>query len=49
MFLIYNRKLKPPRPNRKIRISTKFDPNLFAETDYKGDKDYIAGWSFVSP
>ncbi|EAS04466.2 Serine/Threonine kinase domain protein (macronuclear) [Tetrahymena thermophila SB210] len=46
---VYQRKLKPPRPNRKIRISTKFDPNLFSETDYKGDKDYIAGWSFVSP
>ncbi|KAL4492961.1 hypothetical protein ABPG72_020740 [Tetrahymena utriculariae] len=47
--VVYQRKLKPPRPNRKIRISTKFDPNLFSETDYKGDKDYIAGWSFVSP
>lgn len=26
---VYNKKLKPPLPKRKIRISTKFDPNIF--------------------
>ncbi|KAL4429689.1 hypothetical protein ABPG74_017098 [Tetrahymena malaccensis] len=42
------RKLNVPIPNRKIRISTKFDPNVFEPSSFiENGKEYIPGWSFV--
>ena len=41
--------MKPAIPKRKIKISTKFDPNLLEPTPYNEDlADYISGWSFVA-
>jgi len=41
--------LKPPKPNRKLRICTKFDQDVFSVTSVvEPDKEYIQGWSFVN-
>lgn len=49
MFLL-KRKLKPPIYKRKIKISTKFDPNIFESTEKVDENsEKIVGWSFVSP
>ena len=42
-------KLKPPKPNRKLRICTKFDQDVFSVTSIvEPDKEYIPGWSFAN-
>ena len=42
------RKLKMQIPNRKIKISTKFDPNIFENSNFIDSfKEHIPGWSFV--
>ncbi len=47
---MFIRKLKPPIPKRKIRISTKFDPNIFETTGIVEEgKEHISGWSFIAP
>ena len=44
------RKLKPPIFKRKIKISTKYDPNIFEITSpIEEGKEKIEGWSFVAP
>jgi hypothetical protein len=42
--------LTPPILNRKIKISTKYDPNIFEVTGpIEEGKEKIEGWSFVAP
>lgn len=47
--LFLKRKLKPPKPNRKLRISTKIDQDVFEVSSIvEPDKEYIPGWSFAN-
>ena len=47
---VANKKLNPPIIKRKIKISTKYDPNIFETTSpVEESKERIEGWSFVDP
>ncbi len=43
------RKLKPPVPEKKIKLTAKIPLNVFDSANMENDKDRISGWSFVSP
>jgi ankyrin repeat protein len=47
---VERRKLKPPVPEKKIRLNAKVALNIFESTSNSttGDKDHISGWSFVA-
>ncbi|CAK83232.1 unnamed protein product (macronuclear) [Paramecium tetraurelia] len=47
--IVYNRELPLPKPNRKIRINTHIDGNVFDMQSIVDDsKAHLGGWTFVS-
>mmetsp|Transcript_16589 Transcript_16589/g.14430 ORF Transcript_16589/g.14430 Transcript_16589/m.14430 type:complete len:145 (+) Transcript_16589:1687-2121(+) len=46
---VLKKKLKPPLPEKKIKLSAKIPLNVFDNPDGESEKDRISGWSFVSP
>jgi hypothetical protein len=41
--------LKPPIPDKKIKLTAKIPLDVFDTANIENDKDRISGWSFVSP
>ncbi|CAD8135939.1 unnamed protein product [Paramecium octaurelia] len=47
--VVYNRELTMPKPNRKIRINTKIDGNVFdMQSIVEESKAHLGGWTFVN-
>lgn len=44
---IYNRRIKPPKPKKKIHIPELISSDMFVDTHPQAEEQKVEGWSFV--